>query len=399
MHPMTDGNSQSKTAVEWDVFLADRLGNSTLRGDRIALFVLQRLLLEEKLSPKVPDEVAYENFIVGTPHPTRLMPDRRKKMKQRSKPMEFIYKGLKAPFDRHIITDEEVDRQLQRLLQQYPRIAEVTDRPTQAGDEVVLDYAGFCDGEQFAGGTAENQTLVLGSGTFIPGFEEQLLDKVCGEEVVVKVSFPEAYHAENLAGKAAEFRCKIHQIRISTPYELDDVFAKEVGGCETLAEMQAKMKESLQQYTDERGEMDLQDRLLRMAAETLPIDISDEQLRTAVDEQLNTLKAQLQQQGLSIEMYCSFMSTTEEELRKEAEPEALNAIRCRAAVQRIAELEKLEASQVEIGEALEVICRENNMTIEQLQPYYSPEFEQAVIGSVLTRKAMELIRANAVLEG
>ncbi len=311
--------------------------------------------------------------------------------------MEFTYKGLQAQLDRHLVTDEEVDRQLQRLLQQNPRIAEVTDRPTQAGDEVVLDYAGFCDGEQFAGGTAENQTLVLGSGTFIPGFEEQLLDKVCGEEVSVKVTFPTEYHAENLAGKEAEFKCKIHQIRIVTPYELDDVFAKEVGGCETLAEMQAKMKESLQQFTDERGEMDLQDRLLRQAAETLSVDISDEQLKEAVDEQLNTLKAQLQQQGLSIEMYCSFLNTSEETLRKEAEPEALNAIRCRAAVERIAQLEGLEASQQDIGEALAIICRQNNMTIEQLKPYYSPEFEQAVIGSVLTRKAMELIRENAVI--
>ena len=132
--------------------------------------------------------------------------------------MSFTYKGLHAKLERHIVTGEEVDRNLQRLLQQNPRIAEVTDRPTEQGDEVVLDYAGFCDGEQFAGGTAENQTLVLGSGMFIPGFEEQLLDKVPGEEVVVKVTFPKAYHSEALAGKEAEFRCKIHSIRSLTLY-------------------------------------------------------------------------------------------------------------------------------------------------------------------------------------
>ena len=177
--------------------------------------------------------------------------------------MSFTYKGLSAQLTRHIVTDEEVDRQLQRLLQQSPRIAEVTDRPTELGDEVVLDYAGFCDGEQFAGGTAENQTLVLGSGMFIPGFEEQLVDKVPGEKVTVHVTFPETYHAENLAGKAAEFRCVIHQIRVKTPYELDDVFAKEVGGCDTLVEMHQKLKESMQAYSDQQGEMDLQDRLIR----------------------------------------------------------------------------------------------------------------------------------------
>ncbi len=312
--------------------------------------------------------------------------------------MGFQYKGLKARLDRHLVTDEEVERQLQRLLQQNPRIAEITDRPTQAGDEVVLDYAGFCDGEQFAGGTAENQTLTLGSGAFIPGFEEQLLDKVPGQEVTVQVTFPGTYHAENLAGKAAEFRCVIHQIRVSTPYNLDDTFAKEVGGCETLEQMRAKLKESLQQFTDERGEMDLQDRLLRQAAETLALEISPEQLAEAVDEQMNTLSAQLGQQGLSLEMYCSFLGTTEEELRKEAEPNAENAIRCRAAVRKIVELEGIEASQEEIGEAIALVCRQNNMTVEQLKPYYSPEFEQAILGSVLTQKAMELLRREAVIE-
>ena len=124
--------------------------------------------------------------------------------------MSFVYRGLSAKLDRHIVTDEEVDRNLQRLLQQTPRIAVIKDRATQLGDEVVLDYAGFCDGEQFAGGTANSQTLVLGSGMFIPGFEEQLVDKVPEEKVIVKVTFPESYHAENLAGKEAEFPCTIH---------------------------------------------------------------------------------------------------------------------------------------------------------------------------------------------
>ena len=128
--------------------------------------------------------------------------------------MSFVYRGLQAQLDRHIVTTEEVDRQMERLRQQSPRIAVVTDRPTENGDEIVLDYAGFCGGEQFAGGTAQMQTLVLGSGSFIPGFEEQLLDKVPGEEVTVKVMCPSQYHAEELAGKAAEFRCKIHEIRV-----------------------------------------------------------------------------------------------------------------------------------------------------------------------------------------
>lgn len=314
--------------------------------------------------------------------------------------MAFTYKGLKAQYDRHIVTDSEIDQHIQRLQQQNPRIAVVKDRPTQAGDEVVLDYAGFCGGEQFAGGTAEKQTLVLGSGMFIPGFEDQLIDKVPGEQVTVKVTFPEKYHSEELAGKEAEFRCTIHEIRVKTQYELDDTFAQEIGGCYTFEEMREQLGKSLQSYTDGRGEMDLQDRLLRQAADTLDFTADEEALEKAVDAQLQNLEAQLAQQGLNLEMYCQFMSTTQEDLRKDARPTAESALKCQAAVDRIVELEKLEATQEEISQAVAVIARQNKMTVEQLKPYYDAEFEKAVVNSILTGKVMALIRAAAtVTEG
>ncbi len=309
--------------------------------------------------------------------------------------MAFTYKNLKATYQRHVVTSEEIDRNMQRLLQQNPRIAEVTDRPTQNGDEVVLDYAGFCDGEQFAGGTAENQTLVLGSGMFIPGFEEQLLDKVCGEEVTVMVTFPKEYHAENLAGKEAQFRCTIKSIRLKSAYELDDTFAKEVGGCDSLEQMREKMGQSLQAYTDERGEMDLQDQLLRQAADTLEFTVSPQQLEEAMDEQVRNLQAQLAQQGLTLEMYCQFMSTTPEQVREDARPSAEAAIRCRAAVDEIVQLENLQAEEEDIAKALAVICRHNNITMDQLKEQYDAALEQMVINSVLTGKVMRLIRDAA----
>ena len=309
--------------------------------------------------------------------------------------MSFTYRGLKANYDRHIVTDAEVDQQLERLRQSSPRIARIENRPTQNGDEVVLDYAGFCDGVQFPGGTAEMQTLVLGSGSFIPGFEEQLRDKVPGEEVSVKVMFPTQYHAPELAGKAAEFKCKIHEIREKSVYELDDTFAKEVGGVETLAEMKAKMMESLQAYTDQRGEMDLQDRLLRQAAETLGFTPSEKQIEAEMDEQMNTLKAQLSQQGLTMQMYCQFMNTTEQALREESRPNAVTSVLVQAAIEQVVYLENLEATKEEIGEAVAIIARQNNMTVEQLKPYYDAEFEAAVTRSVLTSKVMQLIRDSA----
>ncbi len=311
--------------------------------------------------------------------------------------MEFTYRGLKATLEKYTVTDEEIQRNLQRLQQQNPRIALVTDRPTQLGDEVVLDYAGYCDGSQFHGGTAENQTLVLGSGMFIPGFEEQLLDKVVEEKVVVNVTFPQEYHAKELAGKEAQFHCVIHQIRVKTQYELDDTFAKEVGQCDNMAEMRQKLGKSLQDYADQRGEMDLQDRLLRQAAATLTLEITPEQLAAGVEEQMQNMKAQLAQQGLSLEMYCQFMNTTEETLKEEAQPAAEAAIRAQAAVDRIVALEKLTATEQDIAHALAGICRQNNMTLEQLKPYYDAEFEKAVVNSILTGKVMGLIRDAADL--
>jgi len=309
--------------------------------------------------------------------------------------MSFTYRGLKAQLDRHIVTDEEIDRNLERLREQNPRIAEVQDRPTELGDEVVLDYAGYCEGVQFAGGTAENQTLVLGSGMFIPGFEEQLVDKIPEEQVIVKVTFPAQYHSEALAGKDAEFHCVIHAIRVKTPYELDDTFAKEVGRCENMDQMRQRMGQSLQSYADERGEMDLQDRLLRQAAETLEFTPSDAQVDAEMDNQLQNLQAQLAQQGLTLEMYCQFLNTTKEQLREDSRADAVQAVRMKAAIETIVDLEGLTASEEEIAEAYTVIARQNRMTVEELKPYVDAEFEQAVMQRVLSTKAMALIRESA----
>ena len=312
--------------------------------------------------------------------------------------MSFIYRGLKATLERHILTDEEIDRQLDKVRLQNPRIVHVDNRPTENGDEVVLDYAGYCGGVQFPGGTAENQTLVLGSGMFIPGFEEQLLDKVPGEEVVVKVMFPSQYHAPDLAGKAAEFRCKIREIRVKTEYQLDDVFAKEVGGCETFAEMRALFAKSLQDYTDERGELELRERLLRQAADSLEFKPSEMQIENELTEQMNMMKAQLAQQGLSMEMYCQFMNTTEEQLREDNRSTAEVAVRIQATIEQIAYAENMEATEEEISEMIAAIARQNHMTMEQMQPHIDGEFSVAVVRSVLTNKVMKLIRDTAEIE-
>jgi len=311
--------------------------------------------------------------------------------------MSFQYRGLKAQYDRHIVTEEEVNHQLQTLRQQHPRIAKVTDRAARLGDEIVLDYAGYCDGKQFEGGTAQMQTLILGSGMFIPGFEEQLVDKVPGEEVIVKVTFPEQYHAEHLAGKPAEFHCAIREIRVKTQYDLDDIFAKEVGECDTFEDFRILLGKAMQEYSDERGEMDLKDRLMRQAAATLDLEIKSEDIDQAIEAQMQNLGAQLAQKGLTVEMYCQFMGKKEEELRDEFRAGAENDVRIAAAIDEIVRLEGITAEQEDIDGVCQMICRQNNLTMEQLKENYDDELKEAVVRTVNARKVMDLIRETAVI--
>lgn len=309
--------------------------------------------------------------------------------------MEFIYKNLSAQLERVTVTDEEIDRQLQRLRQQSPCVKIITDRPSQNGDELVLDYAGFADGKQFDGGTAEKQTLTLGSGMFIPGFEEQLVGKNAGDEVTVHVTFPAEYHAAELAGKKAEFHCKIHEIRVKGDYASDDAFAKAVGECNNYDEMRMKMAESLRAYYDERSEMEVQDRLIRQAAATLDYTPAADELEKAIDAQLETMQAQLSQRGLSLEAYCQFTGSDMKTLREDARADAENSLRVQKTAERIAELENIAVDDKDIAGELAAICRQNHMTMEQLRPYYDQAFEEAVVRNLRMKKAIALVRENA----
>lgn len=309
--------------------------------------------------------------------------------------MSFVYKGLKANLEKLLVTDQELDRQLVRLQQQTPRTKIVKDRAAQMGDEVVLDYAGFCDGKQFEGGTAKEQALTLGSGMFIPGFEAQLVGCRAGSDVVVNVTFPADYRATELAGKAAEFRCHIVELHEKTAYELDDTFAKEVGGCQSLDEMKTKLRASLQAYYDEQAEMDVQDKLMRQAAATLDYTPTEEELQKGIDAQIEVLKAQLARKGLTLEAYCQFTGADEAQLRQDAKPDAESALRIQEAAARIASLEGLTASDEDIASELDAICRQNNMTMERLRPHVNAEFEASVAENIRMKKAIALVRKNA----
>ncbi len=309
--------------------------------------------------------------------------------------MSFTYLNMQGKLEHVTATAADIDRQLQRLLQANPRIIPVTGRAAAVGDELVLDYAGFSEGVQFPGGTAEKKTLTLGSGMFIPGFEEQLVGANIGDDVVVTVTFPTEYHAPELAGKPAEFRCHVHEIRTHDSYQLDDTFAKEIGQCENMEQMRENMGKALQDYYNERAEQELRWQLMHQAAATVEEQPTDEELDRMVEAQMETLTAQLAQKGLTLEAYCQFTGSDEKKLREDMRPDALEAFRTQKAVEKIAQLENLTVTDEEMNAAIERICADNHMSAEDLKPYFDNGFLTVVRQQMLRDKATDVVRRSA----
>lgn len=306
------------------------------------------------------------------------------------------YKGLRGTLERVIVSDTQVDRQIEQLIEQYPKIIPVTGRPSQPGDELVLDYAGYADGVQFEGGTAKRQTLTLGSGTFIPGFEEQLAGKNIGDEVDVHVTFPARYHAPHLAGKKAVFRCTIHEIRLKQKYAPDDAFARDVAGLDSFAALKHRVRETLQSRADQQAEEDLKAHLLdQLIGDD---DVPEDQIEAAVEQQMQALEARLGQQGLSLDAYCRFTGRTRAQLRSDCLPDARKGLLRQRVIGEIAAAEGIEADEASVAEALRDICRQNNMTVEQLSAHLDEAAQSAIIQNVITGKVLDLIRKSAVVE-
>ena len=308
------------------------------------------------------------------------------------------YKGLRGVRERLIVSDALVDQQIDRLLEQNMKIIPVTDRPSQLDDELVLDYAGECDGVYFPGGTAEKQTLTLGSGMFIPGFEEQLVGKNIGDEADVRVTFPVPYHSEELAGREAVFHCKIHEIRVKRKYAPDDDFAREVGGCESITAFRESLRKALQDYVDKQAEDDLKQKLLDQVCAGVDFDIPQSQLDAALDYEMRMFEAQLGRQGLNLDQYASFMNRTKEQLREEHLPDARRNIERQLAIDEIARIEGIEADEASVAEALDAVCRENGVTVDQLRPHMDAAFQSAMERSVINGKVLNRILEFAEIE-
>ena len=310
--------------------------------------------------------------------------------------MEFTYKGLKAELSKHIVTDEEVDRQIQRLQQQNPRIAVVKDRPTENGDEVVLNYAGFCDGVQFPGGTAENQTLVLGSGMFIPGFEEQLVGADVGDKVDVKVTFPTEYHAAELAGKEAVFHCTVHAIQTKDVPELNDEFAKQFNGISSLEDMKAQLKAQLQAYADQYAQNKARDELLKeLVKQVDDVTFDEAEVKAEIDIAVEGFARQLEQRGMTLEAYLQACGRTREEMDAELRPQAEDTIKARMALNEVCRLEGITVTQEEVDAAYQEVANMYRVSVQEVKDAYGQDNDEKLRKDVLLKKAIAVLEANA----
>ncbi|MBD8068876.1 trigger factor [Bacillus sp. PS06] len=278
------------------------------------------------------------------------------------------YKGLEVETLDATVTDEDVDAELKQLQERNAELVVKEEGTVENGDTVVLDFEGFVDGEAFEGGQADNYSLEIGSGSFIPGFEEQLVGLSNGEEKDVEVTFPEEYHAENLAGKPATFKVKIHEIKSKELPQLDDEFAKDVDDeVETLAELKAKTKTRLEETKKTESENQLKDTLIEKAAENAEIDVPQAMVDTELDRMLKEFEQRLQMQGMNLELYFQFSGQDEAALRSQMAEDAAKRVRINLTLEAIAIAEKLEASDDEVNAELEKMAEMYQTPVDQLK--------------------------------
>ncbi|MBR0400797.1 MAG: trigger factor, partial [Mogibacterium sp.] len=258
------------------------------------------------------------------------------------------YKCLEVEKSETVIGDEEVQAELERVQKSQARMEAVTDRKSENGDTVILDFEGSVDGEAFAGGTAENFEFKLGSGQFIPGFEEQLEGKEAGEDVEVSVTFPEDYHAEELAGKDAVFKCKIHEIKNEILPEIDDELASDVSEFETLDEYKEDLKKKLQDNADQRDLSMMKDRALEALYKANEIEAPAVMIRNELDNMIYDMNQSLSSQGVSLQQYAEWTGKTMDEIREDAKPDAEKRVKTRILLKNVIRMEGIEASEEEV---------------------------------------------------
>ncbi|TMN21100.1 trigger factor [Lentibacillus cibarius] len=301
------------------------------------------------------------------------------------------YKGLEVEERSVDVTDEDVEHEIEHQREHHAELIVKEEGSAEEGDTVVIDFEGFVDGEAFEGGQAEDFSLEIGSGQFIPGFEEQLIGKTTGEETEVEVTFPEDYHAEHLAGKKAVFQVKIHDIKTKELPELDDEFAKDVDEeVETLDELKEKKKEELQKQREQDAENEKRETLIEKASENADVDIPDAMVETELDRMLQEFEQRLQMQGMTLDMYYQFSGQDKEALKDQMREDAKKRVKTNLTLEAIYNAENLEVTDEDVDEELSNMASMYGADVEQLKQMLGGNTD-ALKEELKTRKAIEFL--------
>ncbi|PSA93747.1 trigger factor [Bacillus atrophaeus] len=303
------------------------------------------------------------------------------------------YKGLNVEKDETAVTDEDVQNELKALQERQAELVVKEEGTVEEGNTVVLDFEGFVDGEAFEGGKAENYSLEVGSGSFIPGFEEQLTGLEAGAEKHVEVTFPEEYHAEDLAGKPAVFKVKIHEIKAKELPELDDEFAKDVDEeVETLAELTEKTKKRLEEAKENEADAKLREELVLKASENAEADVPQAMIDTELDRMMKEFEQRLQMQGMNLELYTQFSGQDENALKEQMKEDAAKRVKSNLTLEAIAQAENLEVTDEEVDAELTKMAEAYNMPVENIKQAIGST--DAMKEDLKVRKAIDFLVEN-----
>ena len=303
------------------------------------------------------------------------------------------YKGIEIPKVEYKVEEKDIEHELGHMQEHNSRLITVDDRALENGDIATIDFEGFVDGVAFDGGKAEGHELEIGSGSFIPGFEDQLVGMKIDEEREIKVTFPKEYFSKDLAGKEAMFKVKLHEIKRKELPELDDEFAKDVSEFDTLAELKASIKEKIEKNNEQRQKYETEDLAIKAVCGDVKVDIPSGMVEFEVENMMKDFEQRLSYQRLNLDQYLKMIGKTEEEMKKEYEPQAIEAIKSRLVLEAIIKAEKIEASEDEIKAKMEEMAKNYGKKVEEISE--NENLKKYLKEGIESEKALEFIVSNA----
>lgn len=308
------------------------------------------------------------------------------------------YKGIEVSKIDDTVTDEDVEADIKASQQKNARLISVDDRAVENGDIVVLDFDGYVDDVPFEGGKGEGYELEIGSNTFIPGFEEQLVGVKIDENVDVKVTFPTEYHAENLAGKDAVFKCVVHEIKVRELPELDDDFASEVSEFDTMDEFRADVRKKLEEKATQKAKTETENAILEKVVEGIKVDVPDAMVEANIDNFVNDMAQRLQYQGMNLDTYLQYTGQTMEQMREQFKDRANKQILTSLAVEAIAKKEGIEATEEEVEAQIAEMAKQYNMEVDKIKELLGEAELENIKKDATLAKTVAMIVDNAVIK-